>query len=131
LDETATGMGARLLRQWTFAAGERAEIEARLEAVEELKSHTVCARNSAQPCGCSGFGATGRARDFRCRFSARFDRTAGKSLTRIPLLRKYLENCPPRALLPCMRRWTSYPTFGNGSNRHWRMILPRWRPIRA
>jgi DNA mismatch repair protein MutS len=42
LDETATGMGARLLRSWILRPSvNRAEIEPRLEAVAELKSRTV------------------------------------------------------------------------------------------
>ncbi len=42
LDETSTGMGARLLRSWILRPQvARQEIEARLDAVEELKTHTV------------------------------------------------------------------------------------------
>ncbi|HEY2647203.1 MAG TPA: hypothetical protein VGI34_09515, partial [Candidatus Acidoferrales bacterium] len=42
LDETSTGMGARLLRQWILRPlVNREEIQARLDAVEELKTHTV------------------------------------------------------------------------------------------
>jgi DNA mismatch repair protein MutS len=42
IDETATGMGARLLRAWVLRPEiSLAEIEARLEAVAELKAHTV------------------------------------------------------------------------------------------
>ena len=42
IDETATGMGARLLRSWVLRPEiSLAEIEARLEAVAELKAHTV------------------------------------------------------------------------------------------
>ena len=42
LDETATGMGARLLRQWILRPQvNREEIVARLDAVQELKNHTV------------------------------------------------------------------------------------------
>jgi DNA mismatch repair protein MutS len=42
IDETATGMGARLLRGWVLRPEiSIAEIEARLDAVEELKSRTV------------------------------------------------------------------------------------------
>jgi DNA mismatch repair protein MutS len=42
LDETATGMGARLLRQWILRPQvNREEIDARLDAVTELKTHTV------------------------------------------------------------------------------------------
>jgi len=42
LDETCTGMGARLLRHWILRpAIRRAEIDARLDAVGDLKTHTV------------------------------------------------------------------------------------------
>jgi DNA mismatch repair protein MutS len=42
LDETATGMGARLLRAWILRPSiDRAEIEARLDAVSELKAQTM------------------------------------------------------------------------------------------
>ena len=42
LDRTATGMGARLLRSWILRPSiDRDEIEARLDAVAELKSATV------------------------------------------------------------------------------------------
>jgi DNA mismatch repair protein MutS len=42
LDETVTGMGARLLRNWILRPSlDRAEIEDRLDAVADLKEHTV------------------------------------------------------------------------------------------
>lgn len=42
IDETATGMGARLLRSWILRPQiDREEIEARLEAVAEMKSRTI------------------------------------------------------------------------------------------
>jgi DNA mismatch repair protein MutS len=42
LDETMTGMGARLLRQWVLRPSVRiGEIETRLDAVEELKNSTI------------------------------------------------------------------------------------------
>ncbi len=42
IDETATGMGARLLRSWMLRPQiDREEIEARLKAVTELKSRTI------------------------------------------------------------------------------------------
>lgn len=42
LDETMTGMGARLLRQWVLRPSVRiGEIEARLDSVEELKTSTI------------------------------------------------------------------------------------------
>ena len=42
LDETLTGMGARLLRQWILRPSVKlGEIEARLDSVDELKSSTI------------------------------------------------------------------------------------------
>jgi len=42
LDETMTGMGARLLRQWVLRPSVRiGEIEARLDAVEEMKNSAI------------------------------------------------------------------------------------------
>src|SRR5579862_957976 len=42
IDETATGMGARLLRSWILRPQiDREEIEARLDAVAEIKSRTI------------------------------------------------------------------------------------------
>ena len=42
LDQTQTGMGARLLRQWILRPSVKlGEIEARLDAVEELKTSTI------------------------------------------------------------------------------------------
>lgn len=42
LDETQTGMGARLLRQWILRPSVKlGEIEARLDAVDELKTSTI------------------------------------------------------------------------------------------
>src|SRR5262245_30968767 len=42
LDETMTGMGARLLRQWVLRPSVRiGEIETRLDSVEELKTSTI------------------------------------------------------------------------------------------
>ncbi len=42
IDETATGMGARLLRSWILRPQiDREEIEARLDAVAEMKSRTI------------------------------------------------------------------------------------------
>ena len=42
LDATVTSMGARLLRSWILRPEvDRGEIDARLEAVAELKSHTM------------------------------------------------------------------------------------------
>ena len=42
IDETATGMGARLLRSWILRPQiDREEIEARLAAVAEMKSRTI------------------------------------------------------------------------------------------
>jgi DNA mismatch repair protein MutS len=99
LDETATGMGARLLRQWILRPQvKRGEIEARLDAVEELKSHTVLREEIRH-------NLTG-VQDLE-RLAGRV--TLGvasprdliglrQSLARIPLLRKYLANCVSQRL---------------------------------
>jgi DNA mismatch repair protein MutS len=94
LDETSTGMGARLLRRWILRPQvNREEIEARLESVEELKTHTVLREEVRHNLGgvqdlerLAGRVALGVA-------SPRDLIGLRQSLTRIPLLRKYLENC--------------------------------------
>ena len=94
LDETATGMGARLLRQWILRPQvNRQEIEARLDAVEELKSHTVLREELRHNLAgvqdlerLAGRVTLGVA-------SPRDLLGLRQSLTRIPLLRKYLANC--------------------------------------
>ena len=49
IDETVTGMGARLLRSWMLRpAVRRGEIEARLEAVEDLARRTCSETNFAR-----------------------------------------------------------------------------------
>src|SRR6202790_1791092 len=100
LDETATGMGARLLRQWILRPQvNREEITARLDAVAELKTHTVLREEIRH-------GLTG-VHDLE-RLTGRV--TLGvasprdllglrQSLTRIPLLRKYLGNCASERLV--------------------------------
>ena len=94
LDETTTGMGARLLRQWILRPQvNRDEIQGRLDAVDELKNHTVLREEIRH-------NLTG-VQDLE-RLAGRV--TLGvasprdllglrQSLTRIPLLRKYLANC--------------------------------------
>ncbi len=94
LDETTTGMGARLLRQWILRPQvNREEIQGRLDAVDELKNHTVLREEIRH-------NLTG-VQDLE-RLAGRV--TLGvasprdllglrQSLTRVPLLRKYLANC--------------------------------------
>ncbi|MBZ5697964.1 MAG: DNA mismatch repair protein MutS [Acidobacteriia bacterium] len=94
LDETATGMGARLLRQWILRPQvNRDEIEARLDAVAELKSHTVLREEIRHDLAgvqdlerLAGRVTLGVA-------SPRDLIGLRQSLARIPLLRKYLANC--------------------------------------
>jgi DNA mismatch repair protein MutS len=94
LDETSTGMGARLLRQWILRPQvNREEIQARLDAVEELKTHTVLREEVRHNLAgvqdlerLAGRVTLGVA-------SPRDLLGLRLSLTRIPLLRKYLENC--------------------------------------
>lgn len=94
LDETVTGMGARLLRQWILRPqANREEIEARLDAVQEMKSHTVLREEIRHNLAgvqdlerLAGRVTLGVA-------SPRDLMGLRQSLTRVPLLRKYLEKC--------------------------------------
>ena len=99
LDETTTGMGARLLRQWILRPQvNREEIQARLDAVQELKNHTVLREEIRHNLAgvqdlerLAGRVTLGVA-------SPRDLLGLRQSLTRIPLLRKYLTNCPSTRL---------------------------------
>jgi DNA mismatch repair protein MutS len=67
LDETVTGMGARLLRQWILRPQvNRDEIAARLE-----EPHRPARRNPPQPDRRSGLGTACRSRDAGRRYTAR------------------------------------------------------------
>jgi DNA mismatch repair protein MutS len=94
LDETTTGMGARLLRQWILRPQVQcAEIQARLDAVEELKSHTVLREEIRH--NLSGVQDLERLAG-RVTLGVASPRDLlglRQSLTRVPLLRKYLGNC--------------------------------------
>src|SRR5579862_3024955 len=99
LDETTTGMGARLLRQWILRPQvNREEILARLDAVQELKNHTVLREEIRHNLAgvqdlerLAGRVTLGVA-------SPRDLLGLRQSLARIPLLRKYLEKCPSARL---------------------------------
>ena len=99
LDETSTGMGARLLRQWILRPQvDRAEIEARLDAVQELRNHTVLREEIRHDLASvqdlerlAGRVTLGVA-------SPRDLVGLRQSLERIPLLRKYLEKRPSARL---------------------------------
>jgi DNA mismatch repair protein MutS len=99
LDGTATGMGARLLRQWILRPQvNREEIESRLDAVEELKTHTVLREEIRHNLAgvqdlerLAGRVTLGVA-------SPRDLMGLRQSLARVPLLRKYLANCASRRL---------------------------------
>jgi DNA mismatch repair protein MutS len=94
LDETATGMGARLLRQWILRPQvNRDEIRARLDAVTELKNHTVLREEIRH--NLSGVQDLERLAG-RVTLGVASPRDLlglKQSLSRIPLLRKYLSNC--------------------------------------
>jgi DNA mismatch repair protein MutS len=99
LDETATGMGARLLRQWILRPQvNRDEIAARLDAVQELKNHTVLREEIRH--GLAGVQDLERlAGRVTLGVSSPRDLLGlRQSLGRIPLLRKYLSNCPSARL---------------------------------
>jgi DNA mismatch repair protein MutS len=99
LDETSTGMGARLLRQWILRPQvDREEIEARLDAVQELRNHTVLREEIRHDLASvqdlerlAGRVTLGVA-------SPRDLVGLRQSLERIPLLRKYLEKGRPARL---------------------------------
>jgi len=99
LDETATGMGARLLRQWILRPQvNRDEIQARLDAVQELRNHTVLREEIRHNLAgvqdlerLAGRVTLGVA-------SPRDLLGLRQSLVRVPLLRKYLEKCPSARL---------------------------------
>jgi DNA mismatch repair protein MutS len=99
LDETATGMGARLLRQWILRPQvNRAEITARLDAVEELKTHTVLREEIRH--GLVGVQDLERLAG-RVTLGVASPRDLlglRQSLSRVPLLRKYLGNCSSERL---------------------------------
>jgi DNA mismatch repair protein MutS len=99
LDETATGMGARLLRQWILRPQvNREEITARLDAVAELKAHTVLREEIRH--GLAGVNDLERLSG-RVTLGVASPRDLlglRQSLTRIPLLRKYLGNCASERL---------------------------------
>ncbi len=100
LDETATGMGARLLRSWVVRPQMDAdEIEARLDAVAELKSHTVLREEIRE---------TMRGMQDLERLTSRItiglatprDLVALRtSLVRVPLARGFLANCTSARLV--------------------------------
>src|SRR5665213_738684 len=99
LDETATGMGARLLRQWILRPQvNREEIQARLDAVQELKNHTVLREEIRH--NLAGVQDLERLAG-RITLGVASPRDLlglRQSLSRIPLLRKYLSNCACRRL---------------------------------
>jgi DNA mismatch repair protein MutS len=94
IDATVTSMGARLLRAWVVRPEiHRDEIEARLDAVAELKSHTMLREEIHQNLRgvqdlerLAGRATLGVAtpRDFVA---------LRQSLARIPLVRRFLGNC--------------------------------------
>ncbi|HEV3220553.1 MAG TPA: DNA mismatch repair protein MutS [Candidatus Acidoferrales bacterium] len=100
LDETATGMGARLLRSWIVRPQvDVDEIEARLDAVAGLKSHTVLREEIRE--------AMRGMQDLE-RLTSRI--TVGlasprdlvalrASLARVPLVRGFLSNCASARLV--------------------------------
>jgi DNA mismatch repair protein MutS len=100
LDETATGMGARLLRQWIVRPEVfREEIEARLDAVTELKTHTVLREEMRHNlAGVQDLERLG-GRVTLGVASPRDLLGLKQSLARIPLLRKYLANCTSERLV--------------------------------
>jgi len=94
LDETATGMGARLLRSWVLRPEvARQEIEERLDALGELKAHTVLREEIRNHLA----GVLDLERlTSRVNLGLATPRdllSLRHSLARIPLLRRFLANC--------------------------------------
>jgi DNA mismatch repair protein MutS len=94
IDQTATSMGARLLRSWVLRPEiDIAEITARLEAVAELKDHTMLREEIRQ--NLKGIQDLERLAS-RATLGVATPRDLAalrQSLSRIPLLRRFLENC--------------------------------------
>ena len=91
LDETATGMGARLLRQWLLRPAIRlSEIESRLEAVAELRGGTILRDQLRQILARMGDLERLSGRVTMGRASARDLLALGQSLHQIPGLRRIL-----------------------------------------
>jgi len=100
LDQTATSMGARLLRAWILRPEvDRGEIAARLEAVAELKAHTVLREEIRQ--NLKGVQDLERLAS-RATLGVATPRdlvALRQSLTRVPLVRQYLaKSSAPRLL---------------------------------
>jgi DNA mismatch repair protein MutS len=94
IDDTSTPMGARLLRSWVLRPQiDRAEIEARLDAVEELKSHHVVCEEIRSDL--AGFADLERLTS-RVTLGVVLPRellALRQSLARVPMLRGFLSSC--------------------------------------
>ena len=94
LDATVTSMGARLLRSWVLRPEiDRQEIEQRLDAVAELKSHTILREEIRQ--NLRGVQDLERLAS-RATLGVATPRdfvALRQSLARIPLVRRFLGNC--------------------------------------
>lgn len=92
LDETTTGMGARLLRQWLLRpALRREEIEPRLDAVGELKSSTMLRDNLRRSTEKMGDLERLGGRVTMGRANARDLQSLGQAFQLLPGLRRLLE----------------------------------------
>ena len=94
IDHTATGMGARLLRTWMLRPEvDRDELGARLDAVAELKAHTMLREEIRQ--NLRGVQDLERLAS-RATLGLATPRDLAalrQSLARVPLVRQYLANC--------------------------------------
>jgi DNA mismatch repair protein MutS len=94
LDDTSTGMGARLLRSWILRPQvDRAEIEARLDAVEELKRHPVVCEEIRKDLASIADLERVTSRITLGVVMPRELLGLKQSLGRIPLLRGFLSSC--------------------------------------
>ena len=133
LDETGTGMGARLLRQWILRPQvNRDEIEARLDAVQELKTHTVLREEIRQNLARrAGPGAAGGPRDAGRGFAARSARAAAVARPHSAAAQISGELRVRAALVACMTQMDELADVRDGSKRRSPTIRRRWHPIPA
>jgi DNA mismatch repair protein MutS len=93
LDETATGMGARLLRGWILRPSvDRREIDARLDAVEELAAGTVLREELRRELGAIADLERLTGRVTLGAAGPRELASLGRSLERLPLVHRFLSN---------------------------------------
>ena len=133
IDQTVTGMGARLLRAWILRPElSRPEIAARLDAVAEFKSHTMLREEIRQ--NLRGVQDLERLAS-RATLGVATPRdlvALRQSLARIPLLRRFLANCTAARSAGAARRDGRARRRATASRAgHRRRSARLWPPIPA